>query len=379
MFSNIERTFVRIFLISTILIFSLSAKDRVLKVINGTEIEAGSKPWLVSLQTLYYGIWQHNCGASIIDDEWLLTAGHCVDSLSPEDVTAYIGEVNLAGDGERVPVKEIYIHPRYNLNGIYENDIALLKLDSERFSEKERDILSNHLTLDSFDSDLTDIGTPVIAMGWGMTEDSFYAFDYPDGAREVDTEIMDCRRSSEYRYQTFTQDMFCADNEIEDILEDLEEKKGSCFGDSGGPMTTISNGEEIQIGIVSAGVGFSGANCETTGIYTKVQNYRDWISEVISGNYTFQRDTLAEQGSLENRIAESMIYSMEMKSYGWHIMGTSLGLTESNLKKIVDSVDFTAIWKYSGGEWYKITKYSSESDIAEFGTVEPHGGFWIAK
>ena len=50
--------------------------DKVLtKIIDGTETEINEYPWMVSLQLSG----DHFCGGSIISEDWILTAAHCLE------------------------------------------------------------------------------------------------------------------------------------------------------------------------------------------------------------------------------------------------------------------------------------------------------------
>ena len=68
-------------------------------------------------------------GASFIGDKWLLTASHCVDGVSPQNLKVNVGEYNLSNGAEDAKtVKRIYMHPDYELNTELNNDIALIEL-----------------------------------------------------------------------------------------------------------------------------------------------------------------------------------------------------------------------------------------------------------
>ena len=60
---------------------SITARSR---IVNGQEAQKREFPYQVSLQTesciwIYCSI-SHNCGASVIDRRWVVTAAHCVDT-----------------------------------------------------------------------------------------------------------------------------------------------------------------------------------------------------------------------------------------------------------------------------------------------------------
>lgn len=73
---------------------------------------------------------------------------------------------------------------------------------------------------------------------------------------------------------SLTSNMFCAGLP--------EGGKDSCQGDSGGPFTLQHDGRAWAAGIVSWGVDCGKQG--TYGVYTKVDNYVDWINNTIAGN-----------------------------------------------------------------------------------------------
>ena len=57
-----------------------SGTNPLLKIIDGSETQVNEFPWMLSLQLSG----QHFCGASLISQEWVLTAAHCLE-LSAEN------------------------------------------------------------------------------------------------------------------------------------------------------------------------------------------------------------------------------------------------------------------------------------------------------
>ena len=50
-------------------------------------------------------------------------------------------------------------------------------------------------------------------------------------------------------------------------------------GDGGGPLVCEKDGQWYQVGIVSFGIGCGRRN--VPGVYTKVEDYEDWIEQTI--------------------------------------------------------------------------------------------------
>ncbi|XP_050409420.1 chymotrypsin-like serine proteinase [Patella vulgata] len=59
------------------------------RIVNGANAYAGQFPWQVSLQRSSGSSWSHICGGSLIANNRVLTAAHCVTATS--DCTGYWG------------------------------------------------------------------------------------------------------------------------------------------------------------------------------------------------------------------------------------------------------------------------------------------------
>jgi secreted trypsin-like serine protease len=95
--------------------------------------DAENLPWIVSLKNSATG--NHFCGGTLIADQWVLTAAHCLFNSGKiklaSQLTATVGEYDLNSDPVTPAsgIQQIYIHPDYN-SSTSVNDIALLKLGS---------------------------------------------------------------------------------------------------------------------------------------------------------------------------------------------------------------------------------------------------------
>jgi len=113
--------------------------DIPIRIVGGIEAKPNSWPWQVFLFTQ-----ESSCGGSLINNEWVLTAAHCVESnASNFKVRVLLGGHNLSVReiGSIVlDVSRIIIHEFYDTNELF-NDIALLKLSRPvQFSDKIRPI-----------------------------------------------------------------------------------------------------------------------------------------------------------------------------------------------------------------------------------------------
>ena len=206
-------------------------------IVGGTEVDPACPdckyPFMVSIQ--WTGNWGgHYCGGSLVREDWVVTAAHCMQGESTSGSLVKIGMHNINGTtgSETRYIDEIIIHPQYSGNSL-DNDYALIHLTSPSSFEPIQLVTS-----DSHDDE------PVMStvMGWGATSSGGWGSTY---LMEVDVPIDDsCGNIG----NETTNNMVCAG--------DANGGEDSCQGDSGGPLImTNDDGEYELIGIVSWGYG----------------------------------------------------------------------------------------------------------------------------
>ncbi len=244
--------------------------EKTVKIIGGQDATPNTYPWMSSLQIKDDN--EHICGASLISDSLAITAAHCVAGTDATDLQLVVSEYNLvdeADTGKKVDVAQIYIHPDYNQDNS-DNDIALVQLAAPVTNAPISIISHERLAA------LAD-GTALTVMGWGVT--SIDSDAIPDKLQEANVNLSNNNICNATMVEEFDEVDPITDNMLCAAVDDSG--KDACYGDSGGPLVYKLDGQFYQVGVVSFG-----AECAEPGrygVYTKVDNYMDWINEAIAG------------------------------------------------------------------------------------------------
>lgn len=93
--------------------------------INGGQLMNESVPFQVSMQMLRRGRWRYFCSGSIVSEQHVLTAAHCVDKLQVGNSSVLGGTVNWQLDGRhRHRIVAKHVDPQYTMSPRINNDIA---------------------------------------------------------------------------------------------------------------------------------------------------------------------------------------------------------------------------------------------------------------
>lgn len=131
------------------------------RIFNGQNAAIGQFPYQVYL-VIARGSDRFKCGGSLLNQEWVLTAAHCVKDVETVDVAVHLGTTNAYDHQPGTVVlapAEIVFHPE---NVKLKYDVSLLRLTSAvEFTDTIQPI--NLPSSNSGDF----VGTKVIASGWG--------------------------------------------------------------------------------------------------------------------------------------------------------------------------------------------------------------------
>ncbi|XP_065223073.1 trypsin-7-like [Planococcus citri] len=252
------------------------------RIAGGIEAEENEFPWVAALRI--FGV--VGCGATVITEQHLLTAAHCVKGIfaigTETGVEALLGgyykKITLYDLYESktvvwVGVSEIIRHPGFNWSSS-DNDIAILKLE-RTISFNTPKIQPACLPSSENENYAGYFGTVI---GWG-SNDERTSLSTTNKMRKVEVPIIPtghCRMNYIYgnSSHSVTDNMMCAGYLYFG-------GKGACKGDSGGPLQINLDGLGTMkvVGIVSWGRGCG--QPYYPGVYTRIDRYKRWIHDNI--------------------------------------------------------------------------------------------------
>lgn len=337
------------------------------KMIGGMEARPGEWPFLGALRGSTQFRMTHFCGVTAIDEEWVLTAAHCVAEAFDQngskfvpkygklDIVMGVHDLSESGPNNVYPVVDVLIPDGPQGYRPFPN---ATKLEDSRVSQSDIALLK--------------IGRkwtgPVahLSSGGGSETDSIYGRGFVagfgvemSGGRKTSFPTSDPGRRgyAGSRYLLHAMVPLRTPEECATIFEpnDYSVSDGicagfedggidSCQGDSGGPLASLDRkGRIYQIGVVS--FGFGCAEEHSPGVYTRVSNHKDWILQHV-------RDAKFVDAEPESAVAVSqdslkVIYDLFSSSTNNVIVALKPGAD----MQVGDKMQFSVTPQISGRLW----------------------------
>ncbi len=265
--------------------------DTTTRIIGGSPTSHRDFPFVVTMVRSGAGplTSRHFCGATIINEKWLLTAAHCMFNffgfrIEPESFRVAVGVTNLRTQSpEELVVANYYIHPEYVADvQLLENDIALIELAN---------VIPGARTISLYDESAEGlVGVNSTIIGYGAKQ-------YISSEEVVRSEVLRSANIPIVSKEVCNSPISYAGtvNDSHICAGFAQGGVDSCSGDSGGPLIAVLDGVPTQLGVVSSGNGC--ALPQFYGLYTDVGRYTDWIKQFTQIETTSRPENVERGGS----------------------------------------------------------------------------------
>ena len=243
------------------------------KIVGGSGARIADYPYQVAIvhpiNTWGVRTYSQFCGGSILSQEWILTAAHCVIGKSSYNIFVAAGTDDVSygfRKGTVVATGDMYIHPDYDEDKNI-NDIALIRLKTKL----------------NFNKDVQPIKLPkpdqefegrAIATGFGKTSNDRFSINDRLMVAKMDI-LPDARCKKEYSFLWF----FSIYNPKYAICAGQfnGQQISTCDGDSGGPLAK----DGMVVGVTSYGSSQGCGMPHVPVVFSKVSKYVNWINSLM--------------------------------------------------------------------------------------------------
>ncbi|XP_075977377.1 transmembrane protease serine 9-like [Anticarsia gemmatalis] len=234
------------------------------RIVGGSLIDISQVPYQVGLVITINWFWTSVCGGSVISNNRVVTAAHCQhDGVNTAtNMVVALGTNTIFSGGVRLSTRDVTMHPQWNPRNAF-NDIAVIRLPSSvSFNNVIQPIAlpDNHVN-NNFD------GWNALASGFGATSDGGSGIPSTQRISAVTLPIISNAACTAVYGEWMHNTNICTSG---------AGGRGTCGGDSGGPLAVLINNSRVLVGVTSYGSS-NGCQAGDPAAFARVTSFISWI------------------------------------------------------------------------------------------------------
>lgn len=231
------------------------------RIVGGSPSNLGQFPYQAGLVITLQSGATSICGGTLLSNTRSLTAAHCWfdGRQTARSLEIVLGSIRLFTGGTRINTSEVQFHANYNPFNL-NNDVAVIAHAHVTYNENIRNIPRATGTA-TFAEDTS------TASGFGRTSDTSGIGQNQFMSHVTMPVITNAQCSQVYGFGFVNADVICTST---------VGARGTCHGDSGGPLTTVVNGQTVLIGVTSF-VSARGCEVGLPAGFARVTSFNAWI------------------------------------------------------------------------------------------------------
>ena len=248
------------------------------QIIGGTTATTGEYPFFTSI----IGSSNWLCGASLVAPDFVLTAGHCADAFKKGAIIGAFRQAKMTTGSVKVKVVKQILYPGWKSGS--HDDVLLLKISPAVTSIKPIQI--------NLDATLPASGESFEVIGFGLTANNGPASNALRQAEVTEVPYKSC--SNYFGGGIVATQHICVEN--------ANPYRGTCYGDSGGPLLGLGSGSTAGTTMTYGVLSFGGNSCtKGPSVYTRLSGYTSFLQTNLC-RYSASPPSYLSCGRRNNRI-----------------------------------------------------------------------------